>query len=80
MLNSHNFPLLDNDVLIVFFFELKDNVDIFINEKHSDLIRFRDVFVKWGVSLNLIDRFQLKNWTDVSISPRFKIISCVYLR
>lgn len=61
-----------------FFFDLSDNADVFyIDVKNSDLMRFWDVFVKWGVSLDLLDRFQLK-WADVSVLPQVKSLSCVY--
>jgi hypothetical protein len=63
-----------------FFFDLKDNADIFfINEKNSDLMRFWDVFVKWGMTLDLLDKFQLK-WADVTILPKVKSLSCVYFK
>lgn len=63
-----------------FFFELKDNADIFcIDRTNSDLMRFWDVFVKWGVTLDLIDRFQLK-WADINVLPKVKSLSCVYFR
>lgn len=63
-----------------FFFELKDNADIFyINDKNSDLMRFWDVFVKWGATLDLLDRFQLK-WADINVLPKVKSLSCVYFK
>ncbi|GHT64707.1 hypothetical protein AGMMS50239_22910 [Bacteroidia bacterium] len=63
-----------------FFFELKDNADIFfINEKNSDLMRFWDVFVKWGMTLDLLDKFQLK-WADVTIMQKVRSLSCVYFK
>lgn len=63
-----------------FFFELKDNADVFyINEKNSDLMRFWDVFVKWGTTLDLLDRFQLK-WADINVLPKVNSLSCVYFR
>ncbi|MDR2947931.1 MAG: hypothetical protein LBV71_01855 [Prevotella sp.] len=63
-----------------FFFELKDNADIFyINDKNSDLMRFWDVFVKWGTTLDLLDRFQLK-WADINVVPKVKSLSCVYFK
>lgn len=63
-----------------FFFELKDNADVFyINDKNSDLMRFWDVFVKWGTTLDLLDRFQPK-WADINILPKVNSLSCVYFK
>lgn len=63
-----------------FFFELKDNADLFyIDEKNSDLMRFWDVFLKWGTTLDLLDRFQLR-WSDISVLPKTKSLSCVYFK
>ncbi len=63
-----------------FFFELKDNADVFyINDKNSDLMRFWDVFVKWGTTLDLLDRFQPK-WADINVLPKVNSLSCVYFK
>lgn len=61
------------------FFELKNNTDIFvIEQKDSDLMRFWDVFVKWGVTLGLMDKFQLK-WVGINTFPVLKSLSCIYM-
>ena len=62
-----------------FFFELKNNTDIFvIKEKDSDLMRFWDVFVKWGMTLGVMDKFQLK-WVGINTIPDFKSLTCLYI-
>lgn len=63
-----------------FIFELINDADTFyIQEKYGDMMRFWDVFVKWGTSLDLIDKFQLK-WLDVNILPKAKSFSCLYFK
>lgn len=42
------------------------------NEKLSGLMRFWDVYLKWGVELNLLDRFKLSR-LDLEIHPQKKI-------
>ena len=42
-------------------------------------MRFWDVFVKWGATLDLLDRFQLK-WADINVLPKVKSLSCVYFK
>ena len=63
-----------------FFFELKDNSDVFfIKDKDSDLMRFWDVFVKWGITLGIMDKFQLK-WVGIKTIPDFKSLTCLYVK
>lgn len=65
-----------------FIFSLSDNTDVFriYNEKDSNnggLMRFWDVYLKWGQELNLLEKFNLKN-LDYELSNNLKSFSCVY--
>lgn len=67
-----------------FIFELKDNTPIFFISKENDesnggILRFWDVFVKWGQELDLIEKFNLKNM-DYQLSEGFKSLSCIYFK
>ncbi|UJS17371.1 MAG: hypothetical protein L3J17_15885 [Candidatus Jettenia sp.] len=63
-----------------FIYELKDNTDVYhINEQMRHLMRFWDVFVKWGSELNLIEKFNLKK-LDISLINNDKSITCVYFK
>lgn len=65
-----------------FIFSLNDNTDIFRipNDKGNNnggLMRFWDVYVKWGLELKLLEKFNLKN-LDYELSNNLKSLSCVY--
>ncbi len=61
-----------------FLFSLSDNTDIFrIPKSNGDLMRFWDVYVKWGQELKIIEKFNLKN-LDYELSNNPKSFSCVY--
>ena len=62
-----------------FFNKLEDNSEIFfIDQKNGeDLMRFWDVFIKWGLVLNVIEKFNLKNLEIKTITG--KGIACVYI-
>jgi hypothetical protein len=67
-----------------FIFELKDNTPIFYiadedSESNGGILRFWDVFVKWGHELGLIEKFNLKNM-DYELSGEFKSLSCIYFK
>ena len=61
-----------------FFFIIKDNPDIYyFGENDEDLMRFWDVFIKWGVTLNILEKFSLSN-----INVKFvdnKNINCIFV-
>lgn len=65
-----------------FIFSLTNNTDIFRipNDKYNNnggLMRFWDVYVKWGQELNLLEKFNLKN-LDYLLLNNLKSLSCVY--
>lgn len=67
-----------------FIFELKDNTPVYyiskeINESNGGILRFWDVFVKWGQELDLIQKFNLKNM-DYQLSENIKSLSCIYFK
>lgn len=79
-LNSNPiFPFsINNRFIDAFIFSLTNNTDIFrIPNSESDLMRFWDVYVKWGQELQLLEKFNLKN-IDYEISNNLKSLSCVY--
>jgi len=73
------FPfLMSNRFNDAFIFSLKDNTDIFrIPNDNGDLMRFWDVYVKWGQELKLLEKFNLKN-LDYELSNNLKSFACVY--
>ena len=65
-----------------FLFELKNETDVFCikkenNQNNEDIMRFWDVYVKWGQSLGLIEKFSLKE-LDYHVSASHKAIACAY--
>lgn len=48
-----------------------------LSDEHSDMMRFWDVFLKWGVSLDLIRRYPLKPFGIITTPPT-KGLSIVY--
>lgn len=63
-----------------FLTEIRDGATIFnINKKNEDLMRFWDVFVKWGQTLGLLEKISLKE-LDIQFSTGSKSLSCVYFR
>ena len=48
-----------------------------IPDEHSDMMRFWDVYVKWGVALNLLKKYPLKPF-GISTTPSVKGLSIVY--
>jgi hypothetical protein len=77
------FPfLIENRFNDAFIFSLTDNTSIFRipNDKDNNnggLMRFWDVYVKWGQELKLLEKFNLKN-LDYELSNNLKSLSCVY--
>ena len=64
-------------------YDLKDNTDVYLlNPEMSHLMRFWDVFIKWGITLDLIEKFSLHH-TDYRVFDRnnvfkHKNLSCCY--
>lgn len=77
--SSPIFPfLMENRFNDAFIFALSDNTDVFrISNNNGDLMRFWDVYVKWGQELKLIEKFNLKN-LDYELANNLKSFSCVY--
>jgi len=77
------FPfLIESRFNDAFIFSLTDNTDIFRipNDKENNnggLMRFWDVYVKWGQELKLLEKFNLKP-LDYELSSNLKSVSCVY--
>ncbi|MBN8706417.1 MAG: hypothetical protein J0L62_11130 [Bacteroidetes bacterium] len=77
------FPFfIENRFNDAFIFSLTDNTDIFRiptekYNKNGGLMRFWDVYVKWGQELKLLEKFNLKN-LDFELSNNLKSLSCVY--
>lgn len=72
----------DNRFNDAFIYSLEDNTNVFrlnSDNKKSDggIMRFWDVYLKWGQELNLIEKFNMKNF-DYELSNSFKSLSCVY--
>lgn len=63
-----------------FLIELKDLAEIFLIQKgNEDLMRFWDVYVKWGQELGVLEKFSL-NELDIELSKGNKSLSCVYFK
>ncbi len=73
------FPfIMENRFNDAFVFSLTDNTDIFrIPNENDKLMRFWDVYVKWGQELNLLEKFNLRNF-DYELLNSNKSFSCVY--
>lgn len=77
------FPfLIENRFNDAFLFSLTNNTDIFRipNDKDNNnggLMRFWDVYIKWGQELKLLEKFNLKN-LDYELSNNLRSLSCVY--
>lgn len=64
-----------------FFYDMKENnPDLYcIPEDMEHLKRFWDVFLKWGQTLGVLDKFSLTNF-DVSLSSQDEVNCCYFLR
>ena len=67
-----------------FLFELRDNVPIYYIsnegfESNGGILRFWDVFIKWGQELQVIEKFNLKN-IDYQLSVGGKSLVCIYFK
>lgn len=61
-----------------FLLKIEDSSDIYtIENGNEDLMRFWDVYIKWGQALNLIEKFSLKE-LDFKFSSHIKSLTCVY--
>lgn len=61
-----------------FLFELVNGTNIFlIPPKMEHLMRFWDVFIKWGTELKLLEKFNLRD-LDIKIVQSQRSLSCVY--
>lgn len=81
-LQQNSFPifpfLLENRFNDAFIFSLTDNTDVFRIPNHKgDMMRFWDVYVKWGQELKLLEKFNLKNF-DFELSTGAKSFACAY--
>jgi hypothetical protein len=66
-----------------FIYNLHDNTPIYTiikdeNESNGGILRFWDVFVKWGQELELIEKFNLTN-LDIQLTG-YKSLSCIYFK
>lgn len=77
--SSPIFPFfMENRFNDAFIFSLSDSTDIFrIPNDNGDLMRFWDVYVKWGQELKLLEKFNLKN-LDYELANNLKSFACVY--
>lgn len=77
--SSPIFPfLLENRFNDAFIFSLSDSTNIFrIPNDNGELMRFWDVYVKWGQELKLLEKFNMKN-LDYELSNNLKSFACVY--
>lgn len=50
-----------------------------IDKKDSEIMRFWDVYIKWGETLGLIEKFPLKAW-GIHFIPSVKSLNIVYYR
>jgi hypothetical protein len=67
-----------------FIFELNDNAIIYYipkeqKDNNEDLMRFWDVFVKWGLELSIIEKFNLKN-LDYQFANNYRSLACIYFK
>lgn len=66
-----------------FIYDLKTDTDLYlINGNATHLMRFWDVFIKWGTTLNLIEKFSLEHSDYKILSSdnlsKLKSFSCAY--
>jgi len=78
------FPFLINSRFYnAFIFELKNSTGVYKisedkgNGNNGALMRFVDVYIKWGQELGLIEKFNMKN-LDYELSNNLKSFSCLY--
>lgn len=67
-----------------FIYALQDNTPVYFvpeekEKSNGGIVRFWDVFVKWGSELGLIEKFSLKN-LDYQFSNSLKSPSCIYFK
>lgn len=61
-----------------FIINLEPELDIEgIPDEHADMMRFWDVYVKWGISLNLLRKYPLKPF-GITTSPNVKGLGIAY--
>lgn len=61
-----------------FIYELRNDTTVYyINKRNEDLMRFWDVFIKWGTLLKIIEKFSLRNLEIKTFNDRH--ISCAYI-
>lgn len=49
-----------------------------ITDEHADMMRFWDVYVKWGISLNLLRKYSIKPF-GITTSPNVKGLGMAYI-
>lgn len=63
-----------------FLADIKNDADIFlVEENREDLMRFWDVYIKWGTQLGVLEKFNLKE-LDLKLSTGSKSLNCVYFK
>ncbi len=67
-----------------FLSDLKKDSTVYIipnseEDKNEHLMRFWDMFIKWGTELSVIEKFSLKSY-DIELSLPHKSLSCVYFK
>ena len=78
----HSMPILyymqDSRFTNRFIISLEPELDIEgIPDEHADMMRFWDVYVKWGISLNLLRKYPLKPF-GITTSPNVKGLGIAY--
>ena len=78
----HSVPIMyymqENRFTNRYILSLEPELDIAaIPEEHADMMRFWDVYVKWGTSLNLVRKYPLKPF-GITTSPNVKGLGIAY--
>lgn len=61
-----------------FIYELKDGVPVYyLHQDNEDLMRFWDVFIKWGTTLGILEKFSLRSLDIITVDH--KSIACSYV-
>jgi len=66
---------LENDTTV--YFINQEHNELLRKKNNEDLMRFWDVFTKWGTSLGVLEKFNLKNLEIKTITN--KSIACLYV-
>lgn len=79
---GHSFPIMyymqDARFTNRYIISLEPELSVVgIPDEHADMMRFWDVYVKWGISLNLLRKYPLKPF-GVTTSPNVKGLGVAY--